>query len=108
PLDRAKVRTAFEERFTSLRMAEDYVEVYEDLIATRERTRRANLATRGTGRPLAVDLAPALAPDEKEAQHAVPGSSQNGAAVVEDGALMGINGAIRKVDRATAALRQLS
>jgi glycosyltransferase involved in cell wall biosynthesis len=34
-LDRAQVRTRFEQRFTARRMAEDYVSVYQDLIAAR-------------------------------------------------------------------------
>ena len=35
-LDRAKVRAQFDKRFTSRRMAEDYVKVYERLIAERK------------------------------------------------------------------------
>jgi len=35
-LDRAKVRAAFDARFTARRMAEDYVQLYHRLIAQRQ------------------------------------------------------------------------
>jgi glycosyltransferase involved in cell wall biosynthesis len=40
-LDRARVRRAFEERFTARRMAEDYLNVYRRLIAREQPLRRA-------------------------------------------------------------------
>ena len=40
-LDRAKVRSRFEARWTARRMAEDYVDVYEELIAARQPKLRA-------------------------------------------------------------------
>ena len=40
-LDRGKVRQRFEQRWTARRMAEDYVEVYEELIAARQPKLRA-------------------------------------------------------------------
>jgi glycosyltransferase involved in cell wall biosynthesis len=39
-LSRSKIRTRFEERFTARRMAADYVEVYRNLLASRERRLR--------------------------------------------------------------------
>ncbi|HEX2910089.1 MAG TPA: glycosyltransferase family 4 protein [Chloroflexia bacterium] len=38
-MDRAKVRAAFEERFTSTRMASDYVKVYQEVLAQRSQGR---------------------------------------------------------------------
>ena len=40
-LDRGKVRERFEQRWTARRMAEDYVDVYEELIAARQPKLRA-------------------------------------------------------------------
>ncbi|MBX6427064.1 MAG: glycosyltransferase family 4 protein [Variibacter sp.] len=60
-LDRARVRAAFERRFTVERMARDYVKIYRDLLARAEplRTRRAS----GRPKPLhAVERVPADLP----------------------------------------------
>lgn len=36
-LDRGRIRTVFEQRFTARRMAEDYTRIYQDLVSARER-----------------------------------------------------------------------
>ena len=60
-LDRARVRAAFERRFTVERMARDYVKIYRDLLARAEPLR----ARRASGRPKplhAVERVPADLP----------------------------------------------
>ena len=48
-LDRAEVRTAFEERFTAERMALDYLAIYRDLSGVRRAEMRASLVISDTG-----------------------------------------------------------
>jgi glycosyltransferase involved in cell wall biosynthesis len=62
-LDRSKVRAAFERRFTVERMARDYLEIYQQLIAARSKpVRRRAAARRANGLPIAPSVAPALSP----------------------------------------------
>ena len=44
-LDRAKVRTAFERRFTAERMARDYLEIYRKLLSVRSRVEQVRMLT---------------------------------------------------------------
>lgn len=92
PIDRAKVRAAFEERFTARRMALDYLDVYERLAGERAGGGRKTVSAGGPPLRAMGSDAPALVDVDGDPLSA---SSAVGAS-------------LSKVESAAAALRQLT
>jgi hypothetical protein len=74
-LNRAKVRAEFERRFTAERMAHDYVDIYEHLLAARPRPAVFAMTKGGYSARRAIGLSPA--PELMESYREVPSANSS-------------------------------
>ena len=80
-LDRAKVREAFERRFTAERMARDYVDIYESLIVSHAGPRRRRRTIRAPDEAPVTNGNQVLGPSElgaKSSAYSRPASQEAG------------------------------